>query len=165
MHAASYCLALLYDRMLSQRGPRARRDCGLTRDQLMTTDTDTSRVAVVTGGASGIGQSICEHLARGGHRVAVLDLDGDHAEATATALRSQGHRAVGAQLDVADRGSVDQAYALVRSNFGPIEIVVTSAAIALHTSFEDITLEDWDRTLAVNLTGTFHCVQAAIGEM
>jgi len=124
-----------------------------------------SRVAVVTGGASGIGQSICEYLARDGRRVAVLDLAGENSEATASVLRGQGHQALGAQVDVADRASVEQAYARVRSAFGPIEIVVTSAAVSGFVPFEEITLDDWNRTLAVNLTGTFHCVQAAIGDM
>ncbi|HEY5876978.1 MAG TPA: SDR family NAD(P)-dependent oxidoreductase [Ilumatobacteraceae bacterium] len=124
-----------------------------------------SRVAVVTGGASGMGMSICTHLARAGCRVAVLDLAGGDAEATAATLRNQGHRALGAQVDVADRASVEQAYALVRSEFGPIEVLVTSAAVSGFVPFEEITLDDWNRTLAVNLTGTFHCVQAAIGDM
>ena len=112
-----------------------------------------------------MGQSICAHLARNGCRVAVLDLAGGTAEATAAVLRDQGHRALGAQVDVADRASVEQAYAQVRSEFGSIEIVVTSAAVSGFVPFDEITLDDWDRTLAVNLTGTFHCVQAAMGDM
>jgi len=124
-----------------------------------------SRVAVVTGGASGIGLAICERLARDGNRVAVLDVAGKDAEAVAAGLRGQGHEALGLQADVADRASVEGAYARVRSEFGPIEIVVTSAAVAGFVPFEEITSDVWDRTVAVNLTGTFHCVQAAIGEM
>jgi len=124
-----------------------------------------SRVAVVTGGASGVGRSICEHLARRGHRVAVLDIAAEAAETTAAGLRAEGHQVFGAQVDVADRASVDQAYAQVRSEFGPIEIVVTSAAVTGYVPFEEITLEGWERTLAVNLTGTFHSVQAAVKEM
>ncbi len=124
-----------------------------------------SHVAVVTGGASGVGQSICEHLARGGNRVAVLDLAGDKAMTLAAVLRGQGHQALGVQVDVANRASVEQAYAQVRSEFGPIEILVTSAAVTAYAPFEEITLEAWDRTLAVNLTGTFHSVQAAVRDM
>jgi NAD(P)-dependent dehydrogenase (short-subunit alcohol dehydrogenase family) len=95
----------------------------------------------------------------------VLDLVGESAEKVASMLRDQGHQALGLQVDVADRPSVENAYKRVRSEFGPIEIVVTNAAVVGFVPFEEITPADWDRTLAVNLTGTFHCVQAAIGDM
>ena len=123
------------------------------------------RVAVVTGGASGVGRSIAEHLARAGHDVAVLDLDGDEASATAADLRALGGKAIGRRVDVADRAAIDSAYDHVRSELGPIEILVTSAAVSGFVRFQDITAEQWDRTIAVNLTGTFHCVQAAISDM
>ncbi len=79
------------------------------------------------------------------------------AEETAADLRSQGHQALGARADVADRNSIEQAYARARSEFGPIEIVVTSAAVAGYAPFEEITLEDWDRTLAVNSDASSFC--------
>jgi 2-hydroxycyclohexanecarboxyl-CoA dehydrogenase len=116
-----------------------------------------SRVAVVTGGGSGMGRSIGEHLARQGHRVAVLDLDGLAVESTAGVI--------GVQVDVADRASVDDALTTVREELGPIAILVTSAAVSGFVPFEEITPEDWARTIAVNLTGTFHCIQAAIPDM
>jgi NAD(P)-dependent dehydrogenase (short-subunit alcohol dehydrogenase family) len=125
----------------------------------------TGRVAVVTGGASGMGRSICEHLARAGHRVAVLDVDAPATEEVAGALRNAGADAVAAQVDVSDRAAVDQAFADVRAQLGPIGILVTSAAVSGFVPFEDITLEDWERTLAVNLTGTFSCIQSAIADM
>jgi 2-hydroxycyclohexanecarboxyl-CoA dehydrogenase len=124
-----------------------------------------SRTAVVTGGASGVGRSIAAHLARAGHAVAVMDLDGAAATSTAEQLGDEGAHAMGCQVDVADRASVEAAYAEVRSQLGPIEIVVTSAAISGFVRFQDITAEDWQRTLDVNLTGTFHCIQAAIDDM
>ena len=124
-----------------------------------------NRVAVVTGGGSGIGRSICEHLARQGRRVAVLDLDGDGVEGVAEAVRGIGADSFAAQVDVADRRAVDAAFDEVRAAFGPIEILVTSAAISGFVPFESITLEDWLRTLSVNLTGTFNCLQSAIPDM
>jgi 2-hydroxycyclohexanecarboxyl-CoA dehydrogenase len=124
-----------------------------------------SRVAVVTGGGSGMGRSIGEHLARQERQVAVVDLDGDAAEDTAAALREGGASSIGAQVDVADRAAVDEAFATVRSELGPIEVLVTSAAVSRFVPFEEITPEDWARTIAVNLTGTFHCIQAAIPDM
>jgi 2-hydroxycyclohexanecarboxyl-CoA dehydrogenase len=124
-----------------------------------------SRVAVVTGGASGLGLSICRHLARHGRRVAVLDLDADAAEQAAERLRVEGAQAVAAPVDVSDRAAVDRAFDAVRVALGPIEILVTSAGISGFVPFEQVTLDDWLRTIAVNLTGTFHCLQAAIAEM
>jgi NAD(P)-dependent dehydrogenase (short-subunit alcohol dehydrogenase family) len=124
-----------------------------------------TRVAVVTGGASGVGRAICEHLARAGHAVAVLDVDSEGAAATATQLTAAGASAIGCHVDVADRSATEAAYAEVRSRLGPIEIVVTSAAIFGFTRFRDISIDEWERTLRVNLTGTFHSIQAAIDDM
>jgi 2-hydroxycyclohexanecarboxyl-CoA dehydrogenase len=123
------------------------------------------RVAVVTGAASGMGLAIAQRLAGSGHRVAVLDLDGVAAERAAEELRGSGAQALGIAADVADRGAVDRALAHVHRELGPVEIVVTSAGIDEFTSFTDITPSQWDRMLAVNLTGTFHCVQAAVPDM
>jgi 2-hydroxycyclohexanecarboxyl-CoA dehydrogenase len=120
------------------------------------------RVAVVTGGASGMGRSICEHLAARGDRVAVLDLDGDAAAAIAEKM---GGSAIAHRCDVADRSSVDDAMDVVRRELGPIEILVTSAGITWFEPFLDVTHESWNRVLEVNLTGTFHSIQSAIPDM
>ena len=124
-----------------------------------------SRVAVVTGAASGMGAAISRHLADRGHRVALLDLDGEGAQRGAKDLRAQGARALGASVDVADRAAVDGALREVRSELGPIEIMVTSAGLDAFESFTEISVSAWDRIVAVNLTGTFHCLQAAIPDM
>jgi 2-hydroxycyclohexanecarboxyl-CoA dehydrogenase len=124
-----------------------------------------SRVAVVTGGGSGVGWSICEHLARDGHRVASLDLDDHAVEVGTEVLRDRGTSAIGAVVDVADRVAVHRAFDSVRAHFGPVEILVTSAAVSGFIPFEQVTADDWTRALAVNLSGTFHCIQAAISDM
>ena len=124
-----------------------------------------SRVAVVTGGASGIGLSICHELARGGNAVAVLDIDGEGARKAAADQGEHGIKSIGVAVDVSDRTSVDRALGQVRAELGPVEILVTSAGLARFTPFEQITLEAWNQVIAVNLTGTFHCVQACIGDM
>jgi 2-hydroxycyclohexanecarboxyl-CoA dehydrogenase len=124
-----------------------------------------SRVAVVTGGASGVGRAVVEHLARAGHAIAVLDLDDDAASTVADELVAGGTRAIGCRVDVASRASIDAAYEKVRAELGPIQIVVTSAAVSGFVRFQDITAEEWQRTLDVNLTGTFHSIQAAVGDM
>jgi 2-hydroxycyclohexanecarboxyl-CoA dehydrogenase len=132
---------------------------------MRSTEPGRSRVAVVTGGGSGIGEAICHHLARQGHRVAVVDLNGEAAAKVAEQLRSQGTDALGITADVADRAAVDRAFAQARQDLGPVEILVTSAGMCVFTPFADITLEEWNRVFEVNLTGTFHCCQAALPDM
>jgi len=124
-----------------------------------------SRVAVVTGGASGIGLGVARQLVADGHRVAVLDRDRAGAEHAAAELEDQGGKAVAVEVDVADRASVDTAFGRVRGELGPVEILVTSAGVESFDALLDITPESWDRIIAVNLTGTFTCVQAAVPDM
>ncbi|MFF0815033.1 SDR family NAD(P)-dependent oxidoreductase [Rhodococcus sp. NPDC003318] len=125
----------------------------------------TGRVAVVTGGASGIGRAVSVRLAREGYAVAVLDVDGDGAEVAAAELRAAGGRAVGHRVDVSDRAQLDRAVAAVRSELGPVAVLVTSAAVAVQEPFAETTTESWNRVLAINLTGTFNCVQSVIADM
>jgi NAD(P)-dependent dehydrogenase (short-subunit alcohol dehydrogenase family) len=124
-----------------------------------------SKVAVVTGGGSGLGLSICQHLARQDHAVAVLDMDGEAAERVVGDLRAEGAQAIAVEVDVSDQSAVDASFDKVRAELGSIEILVTSAGISGFTPFEDITLDEWNRYVAVNLTGTFLCIQAAIPDM
>jgi 2-hydroxycyclohexanecarboxyl-CoA dehydrogenase len=124
-----------------------------------------SRVAVITGAASGIGLGIARKLAADGHLVALMDRNGPGAEAAAAELQEQGLKAIGLEVDVADRARVDAAFGEVRAELGPIGILVTSAGIESFTPIADITAERWDQIIAVNLTGTFACVQAAVGDM
>jgi NAD(P)-dependent dehydrogenase (short-subunit alcohol dehydrogenase family) len=109
--------------------------------------------------------SICEHLARNGRRVAVLDVDPDAAAHVADHLCAAGAQAVAGWVDVCDRTAVDRSFDKVRAELGPIQILVTSAAVAAFEPFEHISLEEWNRMMAVNLTGTFHCLQAAVADM
>jgi 2-hydroxycyclohexanecarboxyl-CoA dehydrogenase len=124
-----------------------------------------SRVAVVTGAASGMGLAIARRLATQGDRVALFDLSGDAAEQAAADLRADGASAVAAKVDVSSRAAVDDALAQVRAELGPVAIMVTSAGIDAFERFTDISVDSWERMLAVNLTGTFHCVQAAVPDM
>jgi len=124
-----------------------------------------TRVAVVTGGGSGLGQTISEYLAHDGHRVAVLDINGEAADKVSSDLTGRGANAIGVQVDVSDPDAVSMAFESVRNNLGPIEVLVTSAAVAGFTRFDEIGFDEWNRYLAVNLTGTFLCLQAALPDM
>jgi 2-hydroxycyclohexanecarboxyl-CoA dehydrogenase len=119
-----------------------------------------SRVAVVTGGASGIGLGIVRRLAGAGYRVALLDVQADAVTKEAEELH-----VVGRVVDVSERAAVDGALDAVRAELGPIEIIVTSAGINVSGPFTEISAESWERALRVNLTGTFHCIQAAVPDM
>jgi 2-hydroxycyclohexanecarboxyl-CoA dehydrogenase len=123
------------------------------------------RVAVVTGGASGMGLGIVQRLARDGRAVAVFDLDTALLDAAVTELAAEGCEVRGWTVDVSDRAQVDDAIGEARAAFGPIEIMVTSAGIDRFEKFTEITLETWNTMLAVNLTGTFNCVQSAVADM
>jgi 2-hydroxycyclohexanecarboxyl-CoA dehydrogenase len=124
-----------------------------------------SRVAVVTGAASGIGLGVARRFAADGDRVALLDRQGDAAEQAAAELREQGADAVGYEVDVADWSAVSGAFDRVRADLGPVGVLVTSAGIESFDAAVDITPDTWGRILAVNLTGTFACIQAALPDM
>ena len=123
------------------------------------------RVAVVTGAASGMGLAIARRLAARGDRVGLLDVRAEAAVRAADELRESGAVAIGAEVDVSNRGAVDAALGKVRAELGPVAIMVTSAGLDAFDSFLDIGIERWEQVLAVNLTGTFHCLQAAAPDM
>src|ERR1700677_1429065 len=125
----------------------------------------SGRVAVVTGAASGIGLGVANRFAADDIAVALLDRDDAGVTQAAEALTGQGRSAVGYAVDVADRGGLERVFADVRQNLGPISILVTSAGIESFDAVADITPEKWDRLLAVNLTGTFTCMQLAVPDM
>jgi NAD(P)-dependent dehydrogenase (short-subunit alcohol dehydrogenase family) len=123
------------------------------------------RVVVITGAASGMGLSTAQRLARKGYRVALLDLNAEAAETEATALRGEGHDAIAVKCDVGDREAIYAAMDEVRAAYGPIEIIVTSAGIDAFKDFLEITPEEFDRIVRVNLAGTWHCLQAVVPDM
>jgi NAD(P)-dependent dehydrogenase (short-subunit alcohol dehydrogenase family) len=120
---------------------------------------------VVTGAASGIGEGVARRLAADGHAVALLDYDGDGVRRVAAVLTGQGHTAVAHEADVADREALAQVYGAVRRELGRVTIVVTSAGVEAFDPIAEISPEKWDRVLAVNLTGTFTCLQLAVPDM
>lgn len=94
-----------------------------------------------------------------------MDVDEAAAEQVATDIQGSGGMAVAIGVDVSEEKAVAAGFADVRDAFGPVEILVTSAAIAGFTRFDEITLDEWNRYLAVNLTGTFLCVRAVLSDM
>jgi NAD(P)-dependent dehydrogenase (short-subunit alcohol dehydrogenase family) len=110
------------------------------------------KTAVVTGGASGIGEAIVHRLRADGMNVAVLDLNPSDAEFNFRA-------------DVTDRGQIDEALRAIRAKLGPVTVLVNAAGLDKFRRFTDLTFEDWQRVVDVNLNGVFHCVQAVLPDM
>jgi NAD(P)-dependent dehydrogenase (short-subunit alcohol dehydrogenase family) len=121
--------------------------------------------AIVTGGASGIGLAISERLARDGAKVSVLDLDGAQAERAAQGIRDAGGAAIACEVDVSDRARVEGAVERTRAELSPVLALVNVAGIDAFDRFVDISTELWERVIAVNLTGTFHCIQVSLPDM
>ncbi len=121
-----------------------------------------NKIAVITGGASGIGRAIAETYAAKGVTVAVLDLNLEQAQAVATAL---GNGATAHQCDVTSSDSINTAVTEVISRHNRIDILVNSAGIVALDPAEDLTQKAWDLTIAVNLSGTFFMSQAVGREM
>lgn len=121
----------------------------------------TDKVALVTGAGRGIGRALAWALARAGARVAVNDIDAASAAGTAAGLAAAGLTAQAFPADVSDPADVSALVQAVVSAWERLDILVNNAGIEPHASLLDFPLEDWQRTLAVNLTGPFLTCQAA----
>ncbi len=120
-------------------------------------------VALVTGGASGIGRATAELFAARGASVMVVDLDETKAADTAQALGRQGAPVASTVADVSDQAQVEAMVAATLSRFGRLDAAVNNAGTSgTYKPFGEQLLDDWQHTLAVNLTGTFLCLQAEI---
>ena len=112
-------------------------------------------VAVVTGGAQGLGEAICRTLAEAKAKVIVMDIRRDAAEALANKLTQDGMAAMAVGVDVGDEGQVQQAVRRTMDSFGRIDILVNNAAVDKTVSIEELGFQDWDRVLTTNLRGPF----------
>jgi 3-oxoacyl-[acyl-carrier protein] reductase len=124
-----------------------------------------SRVAIVTGGARGIGAATAERLAREGHAVAVLDLDESSCADTVARISKDGGNALAVGADVADAGAVDEAVARVADTLGPPTILVNNAGVTRDNLLFKMTEQDWDTVMNVHLRGSFLMSKAAQAHM
>ena len=123
------------------------------------------KVAVVTGGAQGIGRAIALGLGREGARVVVADLQSDKARSVAEELGVLGAEGLAVEVNVANEFSVKRLAEQTFSRFGRVDIVVNDAGVYIKGSVVDVTDENWDRTINVNLGGNFLCSRAFIPSM
>lgn len=119
------------------------------------------RVALVTGGARGIGRAICEKLAAEGATVAMVDILLDVAEKTAAEFKAQGYEAMAIAANVAKPEEAEAAVKAVVDKYGKLDILVNNAGITRDTLMMKMTEQAWDMVLAVNLKGTFNFTKAA----
>src|SRR5690349_8895772 len=119
------------------------------------------RVAIVTGGARGIGRETAETLAAADARVVLADLDEETAEGAAAEIRAGSFHATATAADVADEASVNAMVQATLEREGRLDILVNNAGIAIRRPAVDLALGDWDKVLLVNLTGSFLCARAA----
>jgi 2-hydroxycyclohexanecarboxyl-CoA dehydrogenase len=110
------------------------------------------KTAVVTGGGSGIGRAVAERLRADGYHVATIDLNPSDDEFAHTA-------------DVTDRAQVEEALAAIRAQLGPVTILVNAAGLDGFKRFTEITFDEWQKVIDVNLNGVFHCIQAVLPDM
>ncbi|HEX9880539.1 MAG TPA: 3-oxoacyl-ACP reductase family protein [Candidatus Binatia bacterium] len=130
----------------------------------------SDRVVIVTGGAQGIGWAYCQALAREGAKVVVADIDGTLADKAAAELKRQGNEAIAVKTDVSQTDATEAMVKATAERFGRIDGLVNNAAIFQRPSvtrgpFEQISVEEWDRVMAVNVRGSFLCCRAVLPHM
>jgi 3-oxoacyl-[acyl-carrier protein] reductase len=125
----------------------------------------SGRVALVTGGASGIGHEVVRLFAEEGAAVGVVDVNGEKAKAAAAMAATKGAKSTWASADVADEVAVVGAFASIVSELGDIDILVTCAGIDTTKLLHEMPTEMWDQMIAIHLRGTFLCTRAVLPAM
>jgi 2-hydroxycyclohexanecarboxyl-CoA dehydrogenase len=123
------------------------------------------KTAVVTGGGSGIGRAVAKRLAADEAAIAVWDLNSAAATETVKMILDAGGRAIALHVDAADAAAIKAAADKTRAEFGPITILVNNAGMTGFVPFMEISLEAWDRMIAVNLKGPFLCTREVLPDM
>lgn len=125
----------------------------------------TNRVAVITGGARGIGKATSLKMVQEGAAVAILDLLSPDLEKTVQEIKAQGGKALGLPVDISLRTQVEQAFATINAEWGRIDILVNNAGVVYPAPLDKVQDGDWDKVVSVNLKGTFFCTRAALPGM
>ncbi|MDF4004382.1 SDR family NAD(P)-dependent oxidoreductase [Luteibacter sp. PPL552] len=123
------------------------------------------RTVLITGGASGIGESFVTHFADQGAKVAFLDVADEAGQALATRLADRRHAPICLRCDLADVDALREAVTQVRARFGPIGVLVNNAANDVRHAIEDTTVDDFDRSLATNLRHQYFATQTVLPDM
>ena len=125
----------------------------------------SGKTAIVVGGSRGIGFAIAEGLASAGARIVIANRQAEQGKAAADALRGKGLSAISRSVDVTRRPAVERLVAETLAEFGGLDILVNSAAVIVRKPIEEVTDEEWQTLMDVNLRGAFVCCQVAGREM
>jgi len=125
----------------------------------------SDKVALIVGGSQGIGFAIAEGLAAAGARVVIANRNVDKGQKAAAALKEKGFQSAAVPADITDKSSIESLVSRVIADFKRIDILVNSAGAMVRKAAEDITEEDWDYVMNVNLKGLFFCCQLAGRQM
>jgi NAD(P)-dependent dehydrogenase (short-subunit alcohol dehydrogenase family) len=125
----------------------------------------SDKVSIVTGGAQGIGRAIAIRLAERGSDIAICDLKFELAKKVEEEIRSLGRKAISLKVDVSKSVEVNKMVEEVIKEFGRIDILVNNAGICQVVSIENMTEEDWDRVMSINLKSVFLCSKAVMAIM
>lgn len=125
----------------------------------------SGKTAIVTGGASGIGLAISQRFAREGAAVAIWDINLEGAQRAADEINAAGGKAIGCSVDVSNRTQIETATARVREALGPVTVLVNNAGISNYIAFLDMTEEQWDRMININLKSVFLVTQVVLPDM
>ncbi|SPA30204.1 2-hydroxycyclohexanecarboxyl-CoA dehydrogenase [Cupriavidus taiwanensis] len=123
------------------------------------------KTVIVTGGGGGIGGATCLRFARAGAAVGVLDLNPDAGERVAAQIRDAGGRALAVRCDITERASVDAAVVAVEQELGPVDVLVNNAGWDVFRPFVKTEPAQWERLIAINLTGALHMHHAVLPGM
>jgi 3-oxoacyl-[acyl-carrier protein] reductase len=123
------------------------------------------RVAIITGGASGIGLAAVKKFLAEGAKVVVADYNQEAGEKVASELRETGAEVTFIAVDVSNRESVEQMVSKTIETYGHIDILVNNAGITQDAMLHKMSYEQWDRVISINLTGVFNCTQAVVHHM
>ena len=125
----------------------------------------SGKTAIITGGGSGIGRACALRLSQEGARVMVADIRTALAEETAQTIVAEGREARSAHCDVGSEADVEAMTAETIKEYGSLDLLVTCAGIATRGGIHELSLDDWERVIRVNLTGTFLCARSALRYM
>jgi NAD(P)-dependent dehydrogenase (short-subunit alcohol dehydrogenase family) len=120
----------------------------------------TDKIAMVTGGGSGIGRRVAMAFSEFGAKLIIADIDQKAADLVVSEIKSKGREAIAIRMDVTNLGEVHQMVITAVNTFGRIDILFNNAGISIRGPAESFSLEDWNKVIAVNLTGMFLCAQA-----
>lgn len=123
------------------------------------------KVSIITGSAGGIGRAAALKFSKEGAKIVVCDLDRERVDATVKEVRAMGGEAIGFDIDVTDRPSIDRMVDGVMAKYGRIDTLVNNAGVVEDAQFKNMTEAQFDRVVDINLKGSFNCAKAVVGIM